>query len=172
MSSDDTTRQLPIEDKLDSLILLVRQLVSDMSDVKSRLATVERDVKAVKTDLADVKARVTSPEHTVEQRLYDTRPIWESVLSRLEEIEINLDKTAGISLDVRSDLRDLRRQFKSICPRSNKNEGKNYASQKAPLDYLPASHRARTCRSAAKTSSIERDHNHTSDKRRVRDFAR
>ena len=95
MSSDDTTKQTPTEDKLDSLISLVHQLVSDVQNLQSQVNALEQKVDA---------------------RLHETRPIWEGVLARLEDIEISMDKVRGMSHDTRGDLRELRRELREHLP--------------------------------------------------------
>ena len=95
MSDDDTTKQTPTEDKLDSLISLVRQLVSDVQNLQSQVNALEQKVDA---------------------RLHETRPIWEGVLARLEDIEINMDKVRSISHDTRGELRELRRELREHLP--------------------------------------------------------
>ena len=54
-------------------------------------------------ELANLNNRLTSLEEKVDARLHDTRPIWESVLSRLDTIETRLD-----SIDTRLDSIDTR----------------------------------------------------------------
>jgi|SRR5215216_6741503 len=95
MSSDDTTKNLPTEDKLDSLITLVRGMDS----------------------------RLRSLEEKVDARLHDTRPIWESVQAqlkemsmRLDDIDTRLDRVEGTALTTRSELRELRKELKDHLP--------------------------------------------------------
>jgi hypothetical protein len=95
MSNDDTTKQIPTEDKIDSLISLVHQLVSDVQNLQSQ---------------------VNALEQKVDVRLHETRPIWEGVLARLEDIEISMDKVRGMSHDTRGDLRELRRELREHLP--------------------------------------------------------
>ena len=95
MSSDDTTKQLPTEDRLDSLIKLVQQIA--------------QEVKAL-------NGRVDSLEQKVDAGLQEARPVWEGVLARIEEIEISLDKVRSITHDTRGDLRELRRDLKEHLP--------------------------------------------------------
>ncbi len=66
MSSDDLTKAVSTDDKLDSLITLVQQ---------------------VATDVKTLNGRVDSLEQKVDSRLHDTRPIWEGVQARLTTIE-------------------------------------------------------------------------------------
>lgn len=48
------------------------------------------DLGEVLSILRSMDARLTALEDTVEHRLYDTRPIWEQVLTRLTAIEERL----------------------------------------------------------------------------------
>ena len=50
------------------------------------------DMGEVLLILRSMDARLTALEDTVEHRLYDTRPIWEQVLTRLKAIEERLTK--------------------------------------------------------------------------------
>ena len=109
MSNDDTTKQLPTEDKLDSLITLVHHLTDSVKNVESRLGSVE-------TRLESVESRLESLEQKVDARLQETRPIWEGVLARIENIEISVDKVQAVVFESRADLRELRREFKEHLP--------------------------------------------------------
>src|ERR1044071_10436152 len=102
MSDDDTTKQMPTEDKLDSLILLVHQLGTNMRELQS--------------DVQNLQSQVNALEQKVDARLHETRPIWEGVLARLEDIEINMDKVRSISHDTRGELRELRRELREHLP--------------------------------------------------------
>lgn len=109
MSSDDLTKQMPTADRLEALIALVHEVAADVRELKARQESLEKLA-------AQQVARQESLERLVEQRLYDTRPIWEGVLSRLEAIEIDLDKAVGVSHEVRSDLRELPAQLREQLP--------------------------------------------------------
>ena len=102
MSNDDTTKHLPTEDKLDSLITLVHHLTDSVKNIESRLESLEQKVDA---------------------RLHETRPIWESVQAQLKEmsmrfddIDTRLDKIEGTALTTRSELRELRKELKEHLP--------------------------------------------------------
>jgi chromosome segregation ATPase len=102
--SDDPTRDISTENTLDSLISLVRQVASDVAEIKGRLQQLEA---------------------TVEQRLYDTRPIWEGVQAQLGEIrgdirrldhKIDLqNRTIG---DLYADQKDLEHRVENLEPKS------------------------------------------------------
>ena len=95
MSSDDTKKQFPTEDKLDSLIRLVHQLSDRIQNIDSRLESLEQKVDA---------------------RLQETRLIWEGVLARLENLEISVDKVQAIVYETRAELRELKRELKEHLP--------------------------------------------------------
>lgn len=109
MSNDDTTKQIPTEDKLDSLISLVHQLGANMQELRS-------DVQELQSGVQNLQSQVNALEQKVDARLHETRPIWEGVLARLEDIEISMDKVRGISHDTRGDLRELRRELREHLP--------------------------------------------------------
>jgi tetrahydromethanopterin S-methyltransferase subunit G len=62
-----------------------------------------RELASISQRLNGLEVRLTNLEEKVEARLYDTRPIWEAVLSRLDSIEARLD-----SMDARLDSMDAR----------------------------------------------------------------
>lgn len=108
MSNDDT-KQMPTEDKLDSLISLVHQLVANMQGLQA-------DVRKLQSDVQSLQSQVNTLDQKVDARLHETRPIWEGVLARLEDIEINMDKVRSISHDTRGELRELRRELRDHLP--------------------------------------------------------
>ena len=62
-----------------------------------------RELAHISQRLNGVEIRLNALEGKVEARLHDTRPIWESVLSRLVGVETRLD-----SMDARLDSMDAR----------------------------------------------------------------
>ena len=62
-----------------------------------------RELSNINQRLNGLEARLTSLEEKVDARLHDTRPIWESVLSRLDGIETRLDR-----IETRLDSMDAR----------------------------------------------------------------
>jgi hypothetical protein len=61
-------------------------------------------------ELAAISSRLSALEEKVEARLHDTRPIWESVLSRLTMIESKMDVFAQDMLEVRAHVELLNRR--------------------------------------------------------------
>jgi hypothetical protein len=91
MSNDDPTKQLPADDTLNQLVVLVQ----------------------------GVDAPLRTLGEKVDARLHETGPVWENVLSKLEEIETRLDRVEGTGLTTRSELRELRRDLKEHLPALN-----------------------------------------------------
>lgn len=90
MSNDETTL-LGNEDKLNQLVALVVEIKAELMGLKTN-----------HKELADV----------VDKRLKDTRPIWESILTRVEAIEAGFD---NLKSELKQELAlGLRRIEKSI----------------------------------------------------------
>jgi predicted nucleic acid-binding Zn-ribbon protein len=73
-------------------------------------------VQKIDKELGEVRTRLESLENTVDKRLKETRPVWEAMEARLEQIEIDLDKVKGMAHDHRAEFRELRRQLKEHLP--------------------------------------------------------
>jgi len=90
-----------------------------------------RELSNINQRLNGLEVRLTRLEEKVEARLHDTRPIWESVLSRLDNIETRLDRMEARldSIDTRlervddkfdavgSELLDVRGEIKAVKKR-------------------------------------------------------
>ena len=68
-------------------------------------------------ELASLNNRLSALEEKVETRLYDTRPMWESVLAgiqimstRLEKMDAKFDVIGAQLLDLRADVELLKRR--------------------------------------------------------------
>lgn len=81
--SEDATQQLLIA-RVDQLISLVAVMNENLQQVNTRLDKLE-------TQQGEVSARLHNLETIVDQRLYDTRPLWESVLSQIAELDKKID---------------------------------------------------------------------------------
>jgi hypothetical protein len=107
---DTTTEDLPIENKLDQILNLVR-------GIDARQISLDELVRGI-----DI--RLTSLEELVDARLKDTRPIWEGVLTELKEqrkvlqslerrfdiFAIESSKIKGDVLDILTRVEDLERK--------------------------------------------------------------
>lgn len=89
--SEETTQQLPN----DILKLIL-----------ARLDSIDRRFDAMEKRLDSIDARLTALEEKVDRRLEETRPIWESVLEQLKEMNTRLTR-------VETDYKDFRRLFHS-----------------------------------------------------------
>jgi hypothetical protein len=78
--SDDETTLLNGDDKLNQLITLVLEIKNELVDLKVN-----------QKELADI----------VDRRLKDTRPIWESILTKVEAIESGFD---NLKLELKQEL--------------------------------------------------------------------
>lgn len=81
--SEDATQQLMIA-RVDQLISLVAVMNENLQQVNTRLDKLE-------TQQGEMSARLQNLETIVDQRLYDTRPLWESVLSQIAELHKKID---------------------------------------------------------------------------------
>lgn len=63
--------------------------------VLRELSNINRRFDGLESRMDRVEVRLTNLEEKVEARLYDTRPIWEAVLLRLDSIEARLDRMDG-----------------------------------------------------------------------------
>jgi chromosome segregation ATPase len=88
MSENQNTR----DNQNEQILALLQTLTADMQDVKLRLNSLENN-------LVYFASRLQALEEKVDQKLYNTRPIWESVLSKLDSIESRLERLET-SLDV------------------------------------------------------------------------
>ncbi|HEX6185466.1 MAG TPA: hypothetical protein VFZ44_16385 [Pyrinomonadaceae bacterium] len=75
-----------------------------------------RELANINQRLNGLEVRLTNLEEKVEARLYDTRPMWESVLAgiqimstRLERMDAKFDVVGAQLLDLRTDVEMLKR---------------------------------------------------------------
>ena len=114
--SDNTTRNLP-DDRIDTLVVLVQTMSTDLQDVR--------------TDLRDVKARLGTLEQTVGERLYDTRPIWERALAEIADTRSEMGEVRSEIREVRSEMREVRSEIAEM--RSEMKDGFKKVSVKMDL---------------------------------------
>jgi hypothetical protein len=77
-----------------------------------------RELASINQRLNGLEVRLTNLEEKVEARLYDTRPMWESVLAgiqimstRLEKMDAKFDVVGAQLLDLRTDVELLKRRL-------------------------------------------------------------
>ena len=97
----------------EQILALLQTLTADVAVLTTTVNEVKSDIVVLKTDMQDIKLRSANMENNlvyfgtrlqaleekVDQKLYNTRPIWESVLSKLDSIESRLERLET-SLDV------------------------------------------------------------------------
>ena len=88
--SNDLTTQLPEDDRLDSLIVLTRQVAADVTDLKARLEKLEMGF---------------------EQSSYDTKPIWERALAEIAETRNEMQQS---NKETRASLKEIDRKLNRI----------------------------------------------------------
>jgi chromosome segregation ATPase len=92
--------------------------------VLRELANLNRRFDGLESLIGGLEVRLTSLEDKVEARLHDTRPIWESVLSRLDSMDTRLNgiETRLERIDdkfevVADELLDMRTEIKTVKKR-------------------------------------------------------
>lgn len=81
--SEDATQQL--------LVARVEQIVSMLVVTNEELHQVKVRLDSLEKQQGEMNARLERLETIVDQRLYDTRPLWESVLSQIAELDKKID---------------------------------------------------------------------------------
>lgn len=107
--SDDTTKNLTLDDNLDSLKgktadEKLDSLISSFSGFKKQLTTFDVRLTSLTSSF---DARLTSLETLVDNRLHDTRPLWEGVQKQLTDIRTEL-------ADIRTELADIRTEVAEV----------------------------------------------------------
>lgn len=111
--SEDPTQHLPNDN--------FKLILARLDSIDSRLSNLENNAAALDT-------RLTSPEDKVDRRLQETRPIWEQVLARLDNLETELrtgfrriERQVGLLAEdvmiVRADQRDLEKRMGRLEPK-------------------------------------------------------
>jgi septal ring factor EnvC (AmiA/AmiB activator) len=100
MTSDNPDNTSDLTQDL-SAVEMLRLVLADVRDMKSRLGAVED--------------RLGGLEAIVEDRLKDTRPIWQAINQRTERIEAGLGAVEKEIAEVRKDLRQIDRTFSTFA---------------------------------------------------------
>ena len=77
--SEDITKKLTADEKLDLLLSRTGQMETEMEQIKTEIG----QTKAV---VLSVDSRLTALEGRVEERLRDTRPIWQAIHAQTEKL--------------------------------------------------------------------------------------
>jgi predicted nucleic acid-binding Zn-ribbon protein len=85
--------------------------------VLRELANINQRLNGLEVRLTRLEGKVDALEEKVESRLYDTRPIWESVLARLDSMDARLAKMDAKFDVVGSEMLDLRADVEMLKKR-------------------------------------------------------
>lgn len=101
----------------------------DLNLILARFDSIDTRLNSIDTRLNSMDARLATLEDKVERRLLETRPIWESVLEQLKEVNARLIRVEHESNDFRRMFRasysDLSRVQDNFEERLDKLEGRN-----------------------------------------------
>src|SRR5437588_11774307 len=92
--SEETTQNLPNDD--------LKKILARLDSIDTRLESIDN--------------RLTNLEDNVDRRLKETRPIWESVLKQLKEVNTRLSR-------VEDENKDFRRMFRSTFSDISRTQG-------------------------------------------------
>ena len=108
--SEDPTKRFPKapgdngEEKLDQLFAAVEALRGELrSEVSSLRSEFHNEASSLRSELSTLS-------ETVEHRLYDTRPMWESVLAEMENLKSRVDV---LETTVNNGLKDMGHLFRT-----------------------------------------------------------
>lgn len=79
--------------------------------LESHMDRLEGRMDRLESRLDGLEVRLTGLEDKVDARLHDTRPIWETVLARLDRIETKLDMFGKDLVETRVDVEMLKRRL-------------------------------------------------------------
>jgi|GEM_PF-861069 len=88
--SEDATQQLLVA-RVDRLISIVEPISGKLDNLGKRFDNLEKRFDNLEEQQSSLSARIESLETKVDQRLRETRPIWESVLSQLAQVDKKID---------------------------------------------------------------------------------
>jgi chromosome segregation ATPase len=113
--SEEQTQRLNGENTFEAQVLaalagLNNRLTSVEDRLASGLTSLDTRMTAIEGRVASLELKVTALDEKVDARLRDTRPIWESVLSRLEQIDAKFDVHAHDMLELRGRMNVLERR--------------------------------------------------------------
>src|SRR6266478_138187 len=107
----EVTTQLLLVARVDRLISLGEETNTRLQNVKERLQNLENRVQNVEAGQDAFKTQLENLDAKVEKRLQDTRPIWESVQSRLADLDKKVDGIGELRTEMDSRLTKLETDF-------------------------------------------------------------
>ncbi|MGH9897469.1 MAG: hypothetical protein ACRD63_03860 [Pyrinomonadaceae bacterium] len=126
--NEEITQRFPRDDlkliiaRLDSIATHLTSLDTRLTTLEGRFTILEERFTAFDARLTTLEERFTALENKVDRRLQETRPIWEQVLVKLDNLDTEvhkgfrkLERQVGLLAEdvliVRADQRDLERRF-------------------------------------------------------------
>lgn len=103
---EDSTKELSNNELLRMILTRLDSIEARLDSMETRLDSMETRLDSMDARLTSVETRLTTLEEKVERRLMETRPIWESVLEQLKEVNGRIDR-----LEI--DYKDTRQMFRS-----------------------------------------------------------
>jgi chromosome segregation ATPase len=129
--SEETTQNLPNND-MQLILARLDSIDARFDSVDARLTSLETRLDSVDARLTSLETRMSTLEEKVDRRLQETRPIWESVLEQLKEMNTRMVKVENENNDFRRMFRsrfsDLERMQDGLEDRVEKLEGRNPSS--------------------------------------------
>lgn len=84
--SEDITRKLTVDEKLDQLLSEMTGLKSEMTGLKSEMTGLKSEMAEIKGTANRTELRLSSLETKVDERLHDTRPMWQAIHAQTEKL--------------------------------------------------------------------------------------
>lgn len=99
-----------LENRFATLENRFETLENRFETLENRFSTLESRLTAIEGRVASLELKVDALDEKVDARLRDTRPIWETVLSRLETIDEKFDVHAHDMLELRAQMKRLEKR--------------------------------------------------------------
>ena len=113
--SEEPTESLEGSNPFESRVL------RELANLNRRFDGLESRMDRLESRLDGLEVRLTGLEEKVEARLYDTRPMWESVLAgiqimstKLEKLDAKFNVVAAQLLDLRTDVEMLKQRLPAV----------------------------------------------------------
>jgi chromosome segregation ATPase len=87
--------------------------------IETRLERLETPVERIETRVDQIDVRLISLSERVEERLYDTRPMWETVQASIARLDDKFDLLIQDLYEIRTDVRVHDKQLKEHERRLN-----------------------------------------------------
>jgi ABC-type transporter Mla subunit MlaD len=107
----------------DEILSLLRTLTSDMAELKSDVkqlkswsSVTDNRIGNIENNMVNFATELTNLDEKVSNRLYNTQPLWQQVVERLDKIEAKQEKSDANLQDFRSEvlnrLNNLEKEFR------------------------------------------------------------